>query len=98
MYTPYNGPAGPSTEQKAQNTLHLFEMLQKAGIPCTMDNGEYAKDLWGGDEQMIVLERAGRKLYVSYDRWGFCGDGGFSDLEIDQLGLDQTFSILQSNF
>ena len=93
-YEPYTGGAGPTPEQVSANTKSLFRILQKQGVNCTMDNGEYAAEHWNGDEKMIVITKPkGQTIHVSYDRWGFCVDAdsdikGVSD--IDQEGLKET--------
>jgi hypothetical protein len=93
-YEPYNGPAGPSKEQKENNTLCLAELLKQKNIPFETDR-EWAKIMWGGDELGIVIKKGNVSIVAGYDRWGFVVESNnFVDIDVDQCPLDETVDAI----
>jgi hypothetical protein len=90
-YRPYKGGAGPTSDEIIKNNAFLLKRLQKLGVQCQMDNGEYAKEKWDGNEKMIVVKGGNETAHISYDRWGFVSD----ELDLDQSSLGDTIEKLQ---
>lgn len=92
MYQPYNGPAGPTKEQKEGNTLYLGELLKKHNIPFTEDR-DWARLNWGGDDLNLLITKGESNrefIYVGYDRWGFVAESDNPIFDLDQADLDTT--------
>ena len=88
QYKPYTGGAGPDRELCENNTKALYEIL--LANPTVLPNkvSLVYKDLERieVEELFVCIQSNRRRIYIIYDRWGFCDNEG----ELDQASLDET--------
>jgi len=95
-FRPYKGGGGPQKDQVTENNLFLKEKLESLGVICK-DDTDFMKGLIGIEQTLIKIKHPTKRnvIYVGYDRWGFVIDQYPEDVDVDQMGVEDTIDLIK---